>query len=428
MSRRKFLFSTLCTLLSLVIILGLILMVKRCTSEGYANIASAGLPDLEAATRLEHIIHKQNQTMFDIPVADYSIEEGEIESGQTFSKLLNGKYNVNIAVINQLIEKCKGKFELRDLRAGKPYAAFMRDDSTSTLEYLIYEKSRTEFITFSLADSLYVQSTKRDVTTEECYVEGAVESTLYASVGGALANKLADIYESTIDFTTIQKGDKYRILYEVQYIDTLQIGIGKVYGVEFSNRGKPFIAIRYEQGETVGYWDENGNSMKKAFLRAPLSFKARVSSKFGVRVHPIKRVRQQHNGIDYAAPKGTPVIAVADGVISRKGWDGGGGGNMIWIRHSKGLESGYLHLSRYANGVNSGTRVRKGQVIGYVGSTGRSTGPHLDYRIKVNGKYINPDKLPSTPGDPINSANRNGFNVMKKDVLAVMDDYAKTKS
>lgn len=425
MSRRKILLYTLCTVISLALILGITLVVKSFSSSSYASISTSDLPDLDAATRLEHIINNQNRMMYGISVIDYTIEEGEIESGQTFSKLLNGKYNVNIAIINKLIEKCKGKFDLRDLRAGKPYAVFMKDDSTSSVEYLIYEKNKTEFITFSMGDSLYIQSTKRDITTEERYVEGAVESTLYESVGGALANKLADIYESTIDFTTIQKGDRYRILYEEQFIDTLKIGIGKVYGVEFSNRGKPFIAVRYEQGETVGYWDENGNSMKKAFLRAPLSFKARVSSKFGVRIHPIKRIRQQHNGIDYAAPTGTSVLAVADGVISRKGWDGGGGGNMIWVRHNKGLESGYLHLSRFAKGVNSGTRVRKGQTIGYVGSTGRSTGPHLDFRIKVNGKYINPDKLPSTPGDPINSANRNGFNVMKKDVLAVMDEYKK---
>lgn len=423
-NKTKLLSYTLCGLLVVVAILSVILGIRKCSTNNSTLVSVSDLPSDVDIAFLESILGN-NKTLYGLNATDYNVELNEIESGQTFSKLLNQKYNVNIAVVNKLIEFCKGKFDLRDIRAGHPYAAFIADDSTSVLHYLVYEKSRSEFITFGTGDSVYIDVTKKDIVTEEKYIEGAVESTLYESVGPALASKLADIYESTIDFTTIQKGDRYRILYQEQFIDTVKVGVGKVYGVEFSNRGKPYIAIRYEQGETVGYWDENGNSMKKAFLRAPLSFKARVSSKFGMRVHPIKRIRQQHNGIDYAAPKGTPVLAVADGVISGKGWDGGGGGNMLWIRHAKGLESGYLHLSQFSKGIGSGTRVRKGQVIAYVGSTGRSTGPHLDFRIRVNGRYINPDKLPTTPGDPIKSANRAGFKVMKKDVLAVMDEYQK---
>lgn len=430
MTRQKILFVILISILAVGAVLAVMLGFKRCSVNAAHSVASnGGLPDLDAATRLENIISSTEQTMmYGIDATEYNVESSEIASGQTFSKLLNGKYDVNIAIVNQLIEKCKGKFDLRDLRAGQPYAAFLKEqDSSSTLAYLVYEKNQTEFITFAVGDSLFVSTSKKNITTEERYIEGSIESTLYGSVGALLGNKLADVYESTIDFSAIQKGDKYRILYEKQFIDTTSIGIGKVYGIEITHRGVPYLAIRYEQGETIGYWDGKGNSMKKSFLRAPLSFKARVSSKFGIRVHPIKRMRQQHNGIDYAAPKGTPVLAVADGTVSRKGWDRGGGGNTMWVRHAKNLESGYLHLSRYASGVNQGARVRKGQVIAYVGSTGASTGPHLDFRIKQNGKYINPDKLPSTPGDPINAKSRDGFNIMKSDVLKVMNEYKSQK-
>ncbi len=417
----------LTALLLLIAILAVVLCIKKCSSSSSDNyqVDSGQSFSRSVIARQESLLGLDAKIVYGINVKDLDIETGEIQSGETFSKLLNGKYDVNISVINKLIEKTKGIFDLRDLRAGRPYAALLshNTDSTSKLEYLVYEKNKTEFITFAMKDSIYVEANKKDVLTKEHYIEGNIESTLYGSIGASLSNRLADIFESTIDFTAIQAGDGYRILYEREYVDTVSIGVGKVYGIEITHKGKPYIAIRYEQGETMGYWDENGNNMKKAFLRSPLSYRARVSSRYGMRSHPIRRIRQMHNGIDYAAPSGTPVLAVADGTVTRAGWDSGGGGNRIWLRHSRGLESAYLHLRGFAKGIKSGVRVRKGQVIGYVGSTGMSTGAHLDFRIKQNGKYINPDRLPTTPGDPINQANRAGFNIMREDVLGVMSEY-----
>ncbi|MFI3294470.1 MAG: M23 family metallopeptidase [Rikenellaceae bacterium] len=425
-SRARLLIYTLYALLALILVLSVVLLFRRCSScEGEVYSYDQNLPDARAIARQEAILGFNAKQLYGITVDNYELESDDIQSGETFSKLLNGKYNVNIAVINKLIEKCNGVFDLRDLRAGQPYTAFIsRGDTSESLSFLIYEKNRTEFITFAMEDSIYVHTAKKNVVVEERYKEGVIESTLYGSVGALLSNEMAEVYESTIDFGAIQQGDGYRVLYEEQFIDTTSIGIGKVYGIEITHKGVAYTAIRYEQGETKGYWDEKGNNMKKAFLRSPLSYKARVTSKFGSRIHPIKRIRQQHNGIDYAAPVGTPVLAVADGTVSRKGWDSGGGGNILFIKHSQGLESGYLHLSRYPSGIAVGTRVKKGQVVAYTGNTGGSTGPHLDFRIKQNGKYINPDKIPTTPGDPINEANRAGFNVMRDDVLRVMEEYS----
>lgn len=426
--KRKILLGILSVLVITIIILLVIFGVKRCSrAEGVVD--TGGLPSYEDIEFLESVISGGGKTLYGIDASEYNVESAEVESGQTFSKLMNQKYNVNIAVVNRLIEMCKGKFDLRDIRAGQPYAAFISEDSTSTLHYLVYEKNRTEFITFSTGDSVYVDVQKKDVVTEEKYAEGMIESSLYATIEKSglspiLAVRLSEIFKYTIDFFAIQKGDGFKVLFEQQFIDTTAIGIGKIYGAEFTHNGVPYMAIRFQQGDEIGYWDAKGVNMRKSFLRAPLSFQARVSSKFGMRVHPIKRVRRQHNGIDYAAPKGTQVLSVADGTVIRKGWDRGGGGNTLWIRHAQGLESGYLHLSRFASGISVGSRVRQGQVVAYVGSTGASTGPHLDFRIKQNAKYINPEKLPTVPTAPINSANKGAFNKMKDDVLSVMDEYS----
>lgn len=430
LNRRGLLFVAFSVLVLTIIVLGILLMVRGCSVEAKPTPKQV---ELGYADYLEDLVFSDtHQKLYGLSATEYEVEAGEIGSGQTFSKLLNEKYNVNIAVVNQLIEKSKGIFDMRDLRAGEPYNAFLTPDTISggTLEYLVYEKSRSEYIVFGTGDSVFVRKGKKDVVTEERYAEGVIESSLYATMNKnglspMLAARLADIYKWSIDFFAIQKGDKFRVVYEEQFIDTNSVGIGRIYGAEFTHAGKPIMAIRFEQDGESGYWDAMGKNLRRNFLSAPLSFNARVSSKFGVRIHPIKRVRRQHNGVDYAAPSGTPVHAVADGVVTAKGWDRGGGGNRIWIKHSQGIESAYLHMRGYASGISKGSRVRQGQTIGYVGSTGASTGPHLDFRIRQKGKYIDPQKTPTTPTEPIKGANKTEFNKMVADVRSVMTEYQK---
>lgn len=403
------------------------------------QVDTAARPALARNYLEELILGDMGKSLYGLQTTDLEVEAGEVQNGQTLSSLLNDKYNVNIAIVNRLVEKCKGVFDLRDLRAGKPFTAFLSKDTTSQgeLEYLVYEKSNSEFIVFGTSDSVFVRKDKKEVTTQERYAEATITSSLWGAIYAnnlpvSLAARLDGIFKWTIDFFAIQKGDGFKVIYEEQFIDTVSIGVGRIFGAEFTHNGKPYLAVRFEQkssnGDTeIGYWDALGKNLRKNFLSAPLSFSARVSSKFGVRIHPITRRRAQHNGIDYAAPSGTHVLSVADGVVTAKGWDGGGGGNRLWIRHAQGIESAYLHLRGFAKGISTGTRVRQGQLIGYVGTTGRSTGPHLDFRIRQNGKYINPAKTPSTPTDPISSANKPAFNKMKNDVQAVMAEYAKKR-
>ncbi len=430
MSKRILLKRTLSLLLIAIILLTVVLAVRKCTSSSNSSLSDE-LPDLEGAKRIEKVLKNSHtsKTSFDINTTELVVETGRIQDGETFSMLLNNKFDVNIAIVNKLIEQSKGVYDLRLMRAGYKYAAFTSDDSLSKLQYLVYERNPTQYVTFGVGDSVYVKLGEKDVVTQERYIEGTIEGSLSQSlyergVNASLALTLADVYQSTIDFFAIQKGDKFKILYQEQFIDTLSAGIGRIYGVEFTHRGVPYLAIGFEDGETSGYWDEKGHNLKKAFLRAPLNFKARVSSKYGMRIHPIRRTRQKHNGVDYAAPTGTPVIAIADGTVQRKYWDSKGGGNTMWVKHARGIQAGYLHLSRFASGIGAGVRVKKGQVIAYVGSTGMSTGPHLDFRVKVNGKYINPEKLPTNPGPPIGSKHKKSFMKMKDDVIKSMKDYS----
>lgn len=465
LSKRGILFLSFLGLILVIIVLGILLCVKSCSSSKPSNCDttyvdtlcleadfieldttlaepvatqskdSAAIKRLEdGASYLEKLVFADtHQRLYGLAASDFEIEASEIESGQTFSKLLNSKYNVNIAIVNELIEKSKGVFDMRDLRAGEPYTAFLKTDTLGgALQYLVYEKSRSEYIVFGTADSVFVRKGKKDVVTEERYAQGVIESSLYATMdknglSPMLAARLAEIFKYNIDFFAIQKGDSFRAIYEEHFIDTKSIGIGRIYGAEFIHNGKPMMAVRFEQDGEIGYWDATGKNLRRNFLAAPLSFNARVSSKFGVRIHPIKRVRRQHNGVDYAAPSGTPVHAVADGVIAAKGWDGGGGGNRIWIRHAQGLESAYLHLRGFAKGISTGSRVKQGQTIGYVGSTGASTGPHLDFRIRQKGRYIDPQKTPTTPTEPIKGGNKPAFNKMATDVKSVMSQYGKGK-
>lgn len=427
-ARRHPLVPVFLLLLVVIVVLGILTGFRRCAGgkEPQGGYAASGGASLEACARLDSIVLRGREKAYGLPVDRYEIERGEIESGETFSRLLNQRYDVNIAIVNRLIALSKGKFELRDIRAGHTYTAFLAPDSSRALCYLVYERNKTDYVTFALCDSLYVRVDSKETVSEERYAEGVINSSLSATIAEQglpydLGDRMAKIYQSVIEFFALQKGDRFRVLYEEQYIDTTSIGVGTIYGVEFIHAGKSYWAYRFYQDNEWGYWDDKGVNLKQSMLKAPLSFSARVTSKFGTRIHPIKRIRRQHNGVDYACPVGTPVHAVASGVVIKRGWDAGGGGNRIWIKHAQGYESAYLHLSRFA--VQQGQRVAQGQVIGYSGNTGASTGPHLDYRLRKNGKYINPLTNTSQPSTPIRSANKEAFEQVKRDVRKVMEGY-----
>jgi len=256
-------------------------------------------------------------------------------------------------------------------------------------------------------EGIHVERIDRPVRHEVVRLEGRVESSLFGAVEEAggdaeLAVLLADIFQWDIDFfRDLRKGDAFVVVADRRTVDGRPYGWGTLYAARFVNAGRILNAVAFPGGDgRVGYYDLEGRPLRKEFLRAPLKF-SRITSRFSLhRYHPVLHRRMPHYGVDYGAPVGTPVHVTADGVVRFVGRKGGAG-NMITVRHANGYETNYLHLSRYARGVRRGLRVHQGQVIGFVGQTGLATGPHLDYRVRHNGKWINPLRISSPPAKPI---------------------------
>lgn len=365
--------------------------------------------------------------LYGIIADNYRTENGSINQGETLGKIL-ARYGVGAATVDKLDKVAKDVFPLRQIRADRPYTAFLAKDSTGTerLDYFVYEKDVIEYVVFGFRnDSITVEKGEKEVTIKRQHRSSVIESSLWGaimrdSLPYALAAELEDIYQWTVDFFGIQKGDHFTVIYDEKLIDTTHVGIGRIWGAKFTHGGKEVYAIPFKQNDKIQYWEYNGASLRKQLLKAPLKF-SRISSRFSrSRLHPVHRVYRPHLGVDYAAPKGTPVHAVADGVVTFKGW-GGGGGNTLKIKHAGNLVTGYLHLSGFAKGIKQGSRVSQGQLIGYVGSTGTSTGPHLDYRIWKNGANIDPLKVPQEPAEPIAKQNMANFEIIRDRIVAELN-------
>ena len=376
----------------------------------------------------EEIIEEaEPNLMYGIVADDYRIDRLVIDQGETLGQILN-RYGVSAQQIDQHDRASRDIFPLRNIRAGHNYTVFIHEDSLNSphIDYLVYEQNMSQYVVFGLAnDSISVTKGEREYEIRRKKKTATIESSLWEAIVGAgmpaaLASEMEDIYQSTISFFSIQKGDNFTVIYDERYIDTLSAGIGRIWGAKFNYSGKTYYAIPFRQGNKIAYWDQDGNSLKKLMLITPLKY-TRISSGFSYRrLHPVHKVYRAHTGVDFAAPKGTLVHAVADGTVIFKGW-GGGGGNTLKIKHDNGFTTGYLHLNGYAKGINRGTRVTQGQLIGYVGSTGTATGPHLDYRVWKNGKPINPLKIPQEPGKPIEKANREAFEFVRERIMAELD-------
>ncbi len=349
---------------------------------------------------------------YGIPMMLYDREEGKVRRGDFFSTVMS-RLGASQSDIYALDAKSKGVFDMRQFKVGNNYHAYYTKDEPRRLAYMVYEKDRTSYVLFSLKDSLSVSVYEKDIETVVDYVEVKIEYSLWQDVidAGApalLAIRLADIYAWTIDFFGLQKGDSFKAVFEKTVCDGEVLNVENVLFAEFTHGNVSYKSYWFDDGSGNYYWNEKGESMRKAFLKAPLSY-TRVSSGFTYRrLHPVTRKVRPHTGVDYAAPAGTEVMSIGDGVVVYKGYKRAEG-NMVKIKHNSVYTTAYLHLSRYGKGVEVGQRVRQGQVIGYVGSTGYSTGPHLDFRIWKNGTPINPLKMESPPAKPISGKDMDAF-------------------
>ena len=387
--------------------------------------AIMAMPFIGCSSQSEAKVEEDN-IIFGIRANDYNVERKQVESGDSWSKIL-GSYGIGTQKVVRLDQLTKDICPLRTIRSGNYYTTFTRQDSTSVyLDHLVYEKSIIDYVVFSfVGDSVAVREGQREVEIRRKKSTAIISNSLWgaimeAQLPYALASELEDIYQWTVDFFGIQVGDRFTVIYDEKFIDTLSVGVGRVWGAKFTHRGKDIYAIPFEQGGKLQYWEADGGSLRKQLLKAPLKF-TRVSSKFSnARFHPVLKKYRPHHGVDYAAPSGTPVRAVADGVITKKSYDNAAG-NMIKIKHPGNLTSGYLHLRGFAKGIKVGARVSQGQVIGYVGSTGRSTGPHLDFRLWKGSTPINPLKVPQKPTEPISKENREKFERVRWRITAELE-------
>jgi murein DD-endopeptidase MepM/ murein hydrolase activator NlpD len=277
-------------------------------------------------------------------------------------------------------------------------------------------------------EGISVERIQRPIVSEVVRLQGAVDSSLFGAMDGAggdpeLAVRIAQIYQWDIDFLRdIRKGDSFVVVVDRQTIEGEFYAWGTVFATRFVNDGRMLDAVVYpDDSGRLGYYNLEGEPLRKQFLRSPLKF-SRVTSRFSMsRFHPVLRRRMPHYGVDYGAPVGTPVHVTADGTVIFAGRKGGGG-NMVTVRHTNGYETNYLHLSRYGKAVRKGTRVSQGEVIGYVGSTGLSTGPHLDYRVTLDGKWINPLRISSPPVKPLSEERLQRFLAHALAVLTLIVD------
>lgn len=313
------------------------------------------------------------------------------------------------------------------IRAGMNYYTFTTQDSASTIKHIAFAKSMVDYAVIDLAaDSVKAFEFNKPITIKNHYSEGTLTSSLWNVMKAngddpLLALKLSDLYAWQIDFFDVKEGDAFKVNYNVAYIDdTTALNITSIEGAVFTHQEKDYTAIPFHQDSILEYFDLEGNSLRKEFLKAPLDF-FRITSKFtNARFHPILKRYRAHHGVDYAAPVGTEVKSIGAGVVIAKGYTNGGG-HTIKVKHNSSYTTSYMHLSRYAKEISVGKSVRQGQVIGYVGSSGLSTGPHLDFRVYKNNQPVNPLKLEAPPSLPVKAELRDSFEIVKSRVLDALN-------
>ena len=366
------------------------------------------------------------------PAADAKplIKEIVVANGDTLSTVF-AKAGLPSSTVHSVLASSKEARQLTRLRVGQKIELELTD--TGELARLTSPLSKLESVQLEKADGGYVfkkQQIKPETVT--AYAHGLIESSLFlaakrAGLSHNLTMDLANIFGYDIDFAMdIRKGDTFEVVYEEKSVGGERIGSGNILAARFINRGETYTAIRYtnKQGNT-SYYTASGESMRKAFIRTPVDF-ARISSRFSNgRRHPILNKIRAHKGVDYAAPSGTPIKSAGDGKVILAGRNGGYG-NTVIIQHGQRYKTLYAHMQGFAKGVRNGSTVKQGQIIGYIGTTGLSTGPHLHYEFQVDGKHVDPLGLKLPMADPIASSEKQRFRQLSQPLMARLDEERNT--
>ncbi len=373
--------------------------------------------------------------LYGICIDSLDVIEHVIKSGENLS-IIFSRLGFSANNIDKICKVSETVLDPRRIVAGKHYYTFTTQDSLADIRYIVFANSMTNFsvIDLSTKDSACAYLYEKTIVYKEEYKEGVIHSSLWNAItdnGGdpMLALRLSDIYAWEIDFFDIREGDAFKVMYNMAYIDdTIPVAIEQINGAIFSHKEKDYSAIPFEQDSIREFFNIEGNSLRRAFLKAPLDF-FRITSRYtNSRFHPVLKKYRAHHGVDYAAPVGTPVKTIGSGSIIAKGFQKGGGGNFVKVKHNSTYTTTYMHLKGFAKGIEVGHRVEQGQVIGYVGSTGLSTGPHLDFRVYKNGSPIDPLKMESPPSLPVKEELRPAFDSVKRETLLKIENYSKQYS
>lgn len=380
---------------------------------GVADSASATVAAPDTST----LIHG-------IPVDSYNVVTGKVKRNQFIAEIL-ASYNVPWNSIEELLTKNKAVFDPKKVRTGSSYSVFLTKDTLSRADYFIYEHDPTVSYVFSLRDSLTISKYDAEVKKILRYSSGTISTSLWEAamanqLNPNLSAELSEIYAWTIDFFGLQQGDRFKVIYEEEFIGEESIGIRKIHAALFEHAGHSIYAIPYIQDSTMSFYDTTGASLRKAFLKAPLRY-SRISSRFsGARYHPVLKIVRPHHGVDYSAPTGTPVVSIGDGRVTQTAFENGSG-RIVRITHNSVYSTAYMHLSRFGPGIAPGVYVKQGQVIGYVGSSGLSTGPHLDFRFYRNGSAVDPLRVEAPPVNPVAPEEMDGFEKVVRGYISLFE-------
>lgn len=361
---------------------------------------------------------------YGILVDSFDVKKEVVKQGQTIGEILYANH-IGHQKITEIVLKSKEIFDFRRVNADKEYTLISSKDTASEVLYFIYQQNATNYVVVDLSDSVDVYSGEKEIETRVVKSTGKINSSLSESVENLgvsprVSIKLSEIYAWTIDFFKIQEGDAFNVYYENNYIDGKYIGIGRILAAEFIHKKQKFYAFYYKENDNYGeYFDEKGRTLRKAFLKAPLNF-YRISSRFSRnRKHPVTGRWKGHFGTDYAAPKGTPIMSTANGTIEVAGYTKNNG-NFVKVRHNGTYSTQYLHMSNIKKGIKKGVYVKQGETIGYVGSTGLATGPHVCYRFWKNGKQVDPYQQKLPPGKPIKEKNKEEYLMIKDSLMQIL--------
>ena len=379
-----------------------VVLVAVLTVNNYRSIESEeqSLDEVEVtdSAEVEEITYK-----YGIPVDKYNVKYGIVKPNQNLSFILSD-HGLSAQNIHDLNLKTEGVFDL------------------ATPKFFVYEEDPKSYVVFDLRDDYKVTRGMNPVEWRTKEAKGKIESSLWVAMQDCntspqLAIVLSHIFGWTIDFFGLQKEDEFRVIYEQEYVDGNALQNFHVLAASFRASDSTYYAIPFTQDGEELYYNEKGNSLEGAFLKAPLDF-YRISSRFtNSRYHPVLKRYRAHHGVDYAAPTGTPVYAIGSGKVIAKAYQANGGGNYVKIKHNSVYTTTYMHLSRFVKGLKVGSTVKQKEVIGYVGSTGLSTGPHLDFRVFENGKPINPLTIKSQPKKPVSQQNMAAYSILRDSLV-----------